>query len=147
MSEQQQPQFAIEKIYLKDLSFESPMAPQVFTQAFQTSLDLQVKVEPEQVGEQHYQVALRLTATVRLGEQTAFLVEVEQAGLFAAIGFDADNLANLLNTYCPTLLFPYARETIANLSLKGGFPPLELQPINFDALYAQQLQAQATATH
>lgn len=147
MSEQQQPQFAIEKIYLKDLSFESPMAPQVFTQAFQSSLDVQVKVEPEQVGEQHYHVALRLTATVRLGEQTAFLVEVEQAGLFAAIGFDADNLANLLNTYCPTLLFPYARETIANLSLKGGFPPLELQPINFDVLYAQQMQAQAAATH
>jgi preprotein translocase subunit SecB len=133
------PHFAIEKIYLKDVSFESPMAPRVFTMPFDSSLDLQVKVEPEQVGEHLWQVALCITATVRLGEQVAFLVEVEQAGLFVMANFEPEAVANLLNSYCPTLLFPYARETIANLSLKAGFPPLELQPLNFEALHAEQL--------
>jgi preprotein translocase subunit SecB len=140
MSEQANaPHFAIEKIYLKDASFESPMAPQVFTMPFDSSLDLQVKVEPEQVGEQHWQVTLRITATVRLGEQVAFLAEVEQAGLFAMANFEAEAINSLINSYCPTLLFPYARETIANLSLKAGFPPLELQPINFEALHNEQM--------
>jgi preprotein translocase subunit SecB len=114
------------------------MSPQVFTMPFNSTLDLQVKVEPEQVGEHHWQVSLRLTATVRLEDQTAFLVEVEQAGLFVLANFAAEEMAGLLNSYCPTLLFPYARETIATLSLKGGFPPLELQPLNFEALHAQQ---------
>ena len=140
MSEQANaPHFAIEKIYLKDASFESPMAPQVFTMPFDSSLDLQVKVEPEQVGEQHWQVTLRITATVRLGDQVAFLAEVEQAGLFAMANFEAEAINSLINSYCPTLLFPYARETIANLSLKAGFPPLELQPINFEALHNEQM--------
>jgi preprotein translocase subunit SecB len=142
MSEQAAPHFAIEKIYLRDLSFESPMSPQVFTQPFNSSLDLQVKVEPQQLGDHHWQVSLRITATVRLGEETAFLVEVEQAGLFAIANFAQEDMAGLLNSYCPTILFPYARETMANVSLKGGFPPLELQPLNFEALHAQQ---QATA--
>lgn len=141
MSEQAAPHFSVEKIYLRDLSFESPMSPQVFTQPFNSSLDLQVKVDPEQLGEHHWQVSLRLTATVRLEEQTAFLIEVEQAGLFVIANFAPENMAGLLNSYCPTILFPYARETIASLSLKGGFPPLELQPLNFDALHAQQAVA------
>jgi preprotein translocase subunit SecB len=138
MSEQAAPHFAIEKIYLRDMSFESPMSPRVFTIPFNSSLDLQVKVESEQLGEHHWHVGLRLTATVRLEEQTAFLVEVEQAGLFVIANFAQEEMAGLLNSYCPTILFPYARETIANLSLKGGFPPLELQPLNFEALHAQQ---------
>ncbi len=142
MSEQAAPHFAIEKIYLRDLSFESPMSPQVFTQPFNSSLDLQVNVEPQQLGEHHWQVSLRITATVRLGEETAFLVEVEQAGLFVIANFAPEDMAGLLNSYCPTILFPYARETMASVSLKGGFPPLELQPLNFEALHAQQ---QATA--
>jgi preprotein translocase subunit SecB len=140
MSEQATtPHFAIEKIYLKDVSFESPMAPRVFTMPFDSSLDLQVKVEPEQVGDHHWQVTLRITATVRLADQVAFLAEVEQAGLFAMANFEAEAINSLLNSYCPTLLFPYARETIANLSLKAGFPPLELQPINFEALHNEQM--------
>ncbi len=140
MSEQANaPHFAIEKIYLKDASFESPMAPQVFTMPFDSSLDLQVNVEPLQVGDHHWQVTLRITATVRLGEQVAFLAEVEQAGLFAMANFEAEAINSLINSYCPTLLFPYARETIANLSLKAGFPPLELQPINFEALHNEQM--------
>jgi preprotein translocase subunit SecB len=141
MSEQATPHFAVEKIYLRDASFESPMSPQVFTMPFNSTLDLQVKVDPEQLGEHHWQVSLRLTATVRLEDQTAFLVEVEQAGLFAIANFAPEDMAGLLNSYCPTILFPYARETIASLSLKGGFPPLELQPLNFDALHAQQQAA------
>ncbi len=140
MSEQANaPHFVIEKIYLKDVSFESPMAPRVFTMPFVSSLDLQVKVDPEQVGENHWQVTLRITATVRLADQVAFLAEVEQAGLFAMANFEAEAINSLLNSYCPTLLFPYARETIANLSLKAGFPPLELQPINFEALHHEQM--------
>lgn len=140
MSEQANaPHFVIEKIYLKDVSFESPMAPHVFTIPFDSSLDLQVKVDPEQVGDHHWQVTLRITATVRLADQVAFLAEVEQAGLFAMANFEAEAINSLLNSYCPTLLFPYARETIANLSLKAGFPPLELQPINFEALHNEQM--------
>jgi len=145
MSESKAPHFAIEKIYLRDLSFESPQSPQIFTHQFQSSMDLQVKVDPMQVGEHHWQVGLRLTVTVRLEDQIAFLVEVEQAGLFVVDGFEQGELAHLLNSYCPTVLFPYAREAIASVSLKGGFPPLELQPLNFDALYAQQLQAESAA--
>ena len=143
MSEAAAPHFAIEKIYLRDVSFESPQSPQVFTKPFNSTLDLQVKVEPEQVGEHHWQVVLRLTATVRLEDEVAFLAEVEQAGLFAMANFTDSDMPSLLNAYCPTLLFPYARETIATLSLKGGFPPLELQPLNFDALHQQQAQVAA----
>lgn len=140
MSEQANaPHFVIEKIYLKDASFESPMAPHVFTMPFDSSLDLQVNVDPEQVGEHHWQVTLRITATVRLADQIAFLAEVEQAGLFAMAHFEGEAISSLLNSYCPILLFPYARETIANLSLKAGFPPLELQPINFEALHQEQI--------
>lgn len=140
MSEQvNAPHFAIEKIYLKDVSFESPMAPRVFTMPFDSSLDLQVNVEPEQVGEHHWQVTLRVTATVKLAEQVAFLAEVEQSGLFVVAHFEAEAMSGLLNSYCPTLLFPYARETIAHLSLKAGFPPLELQPINFEVLHHEQM--------
>lgn len=141
MSEQATAHFSIEKIYLRDLSFESPQSPQIFAQPFQSSMDLQVKVDPQQVGEEHWQVALRLTVTVRIEETVAFLVEVEQAGLFVIRDFPEADMAHLLNSYCPTILFPYAREVVANVSLKGGFPPLELQPLNFDALFAQQLQA------
>lgn len=142
MSEQATaPHFSIEKIFLSDLSFESPLAPQIFTKAFQSTMDLQVKVDPTRLGEHHWQVALRLTITVRVEDQAAFLVEVEQSGLFAIANFAEADMGHLLNSYCPSLLFPYARETVANLSLKGGFPPLELQPLNFDTLYAQQLQA------
>lgn len=147
MSEQNAPHFSIEKIFLSDLSFESPQAPQIFSQAFQSTMDLQVKVDPKQLGEHHWQVALRLTVTVKLEDQIAFLVEVEQSGLFAVANFAESEMAHLLNSYCPGLLFPYAREAIASVSLKGGFPPLELQPLNFDALFAQQQQAAAeTAT-
>lgn len=143
MSEQAAaPHFAIEKIYLRDLSFESPMSPRVFTLPFDSTLDLQVKVESEQLGDYHWQVSLRLTATTRLADGIAFLAEVEQAGLFAMANFPSEEMDGLLNRYCPTLLFPYARETIASLSVKAGFPPLELQPINFDQLHQEQLAAQ-----
>lgn len=138
MSEQASPHFAIEKIYLRDLSFESPASPQIFTLPFNSNLDLQMSVEPQQVGEHHWQVALRLTATVKVEDQIAFLVEVEQAGLFVIANFSDSEMTGLLHHYCPSLLFPYARETISSLSLKGGFPPLELQPISFEALHAQQ---------
>ena len=148
MSEQNAPHFSIEKIFLSDLSFESPQAPQIFTKAFQSSMDLQVKVDPIRLGDHHWQVALRLTITVKVEDQAAFLIEVEQSGLFAIANFADADMDHLLNSYCPNLLFPYARETVANLSLKGGFPPLELQPLNFDALYAQQQASaqQETAT-
>lgn len=140
MSEQANaPHFVIEKIYLKDVSFESPMAPRVFTMPFDSRLELQVNVDSEQVTDHHWQVTLRITATVRLADQIAFLAEVEQAGLFALANFEAEAINSLLNSYCPTVLFPYARETIANLSLKAGFPPLELQPINFEALHHEQM--------
>lgn len=145
MSEQTNaPHLSIEKIYIKDVSFESPQAPQIFTKPFNSSLAVQVAVEPEQVGEFHWQVSLRITATVSVDEQVAFLAEVEQAGLFAIANFPEEDLSHLLHRYCPTLLFPYVRETIAGLSMKAGFPPLELQPINFDVLHQQSQQAVET---
>ncbi len=138
------PHFAIEKMYLRDLSFESPLAPKVFTLPFDSTLDLQVKVEHDQVGEHHWHVSLRVTATVRIAEGVAFLAEAEQAGLFAIANFPQADMQGLLHSYCPTLLFPYLRETIASLSIKAGFPPLELQPLNFDQLHQEQMaQAQA----
>lgn len=150
MSEQQQdnaPHFAIEKIYVKDISFESPQAPQVFTKPFNSNLGIQVAVESQKVGEYHWEVSLRVTATVKLEEEVAFLAEVDQAGLFVIANFAEEELPSLLNRYCPTLLFPYLRETMSSLSAKAGFPPLELQPINFDALHYEQKVAEEEKTN
>jgi preprotein translocase subunit SecB len=143
ISEQnQQAQFIIQKIYIKDLSFETPNSPHIFTKEWKPELNLQLSNESQRIAENIYGVILSLTVTAKLNDQTAFLAEVQQAGIFTLSGYNDKDLEPLLGSYCPTILFPFAREVIADLVTKGGFPPLLLAPVNFDALYAQQAQQQ-----
>lgn len=143
MSEAVQPQFDIQKIYLKDVSLETPNSPFVFTQPWQPEVSLELGTQTSEVAEGLYEVTLRLTATAKLEDKVAFLVEIQQAGLFVLRNFPEDQHGAMLGAYCPNLLFPYAREAVDNLVSKGGFPPLMLRPVNFDALYMQRLQQQA----
>ena len=136
-------QFSIQKIYTKDLSFETPNSPKIFTQAWQPSLDVNLATQSKALEDGVFEVVLSITATVKLGEEIAYLVEVQQAGIISANGFDQEELAPLLGSFCPNILFPYAREVISDLVSKGGFPQLILAPINFDALYLQKQQQTA----
>jgi len=141
----QEQQFRIQKVYVKDVSFESPKAPQVFMDQsdWKPEVNLQINSESRAFDGDLYETVLTLTVTVSSGEsedKTAYLVEVKQAGLFFAHGFDEQAKANLLGSYCPNVLFPFAREVVADLVVKGGFPQLLLEPINFDALYAQHME-------
>jgi preprotein translocase subunit SecB len=145
--QQEEPQFIIQRIYAKDISFESPHAPEIFAQEWQPETNLQLNTNVNPLDDEHYEVELIITVTVKSGENTAFLVEVNQAGVFFITGYETDYQNQLLASYCPTSLFPYAREAIANLVSKGGFPELHLSPINFDALYAQRLEEQNASTN
>ncbi len=133
-------QFIIERIYLKDASFESPNSPTIFTEEWNPDTNLQLNTEVTPIFDNHYEVVLLITVTVKSDDKTAFLVEVAQAGVFQIIGYDINQLNHLLASYCPSNLYPYAREAIASLISKGSFPEMHLSPINFDALYAQRLQ-------
>lgn len=137
----EQPKFQIQKIYIKDVSFESPHAPGIFTetQAWQPEINLQLNAETKPLGEDLYEVTLSVNVTAKQGEQTAFLVELKQAGIFTLSGFEQAAMGQMLGSYCPNLLFPFAREAISDFVGKGGFPQLLLAPINFDALYAQHM--------
>ena len=137
------PQFALQRIYLKDSSFESPGSPGVFQGQWTPKIHFDIKSKHEKLQDDFFEVVLVLTVEAQVDEKVAFIVEVHQAGLFAAKGFDTSQLENMLATVCPTILFPYAREAIDSLVLKGSYPALALAPINFDAIYAQQKQAQA----
>jgi preprotein translocase subunit SecB len=137
--------FEIQRVYLKDVSFEAPNAPAVFSAQWKPETNVQLATELVRLEEDIYEVALGITVTAKLDSSTAYLVEVKQAGLFAIKGFAVAQSRQLLGSYCPSLLFPFAREAIADLITKGGFPQLLLAPINFDALYAQQLQQQEQA--
>lgn len=136
----QGPQFALQRIYLKDCSLESPRSPTVFQSQWKPKVNFDIKTRSNKVSDDVYEVVLVLTAEAQLDEQAAFLVEVHQAGIFTAQGFEEAQLEQLLATVCPNILFPYAREAIDNLVVKGSFPALMLSPINFDALYQQQKQ-------
>ena len=142
---QQQPAtFQIEKIYVKDLSLEIPHAPKVFTEQVNPEVQVQVNTEAEAFGEDYYEVTVTGTVTAKMGERTLFLAEVVQAGIFALRGVPAGDLGPLLGIACPTVIFPYLRETMSDVITRGGFPPLLLAPISFEALYMQQnQQAQA----
>ena len=148
MSElQQEQQFIIQRIYVKDVSFEAPNSPGIFTQEWNpdTNLDLNTKVNT--LTNDNYEVELFITITVKSDDKTAFLVEVKQAGVFFIQGYGQEQINHLLAAYCPNILFPYAREVIAGMVSKGSFPELHLSPINFDALYARRLQEeQASAS-
>ncbi|MEY4717666.1 MAG: hypothetical protein RL563_284 [Pseudomonadota bacterium] len=133
-------QFAIQKIYTKDISFETPNSPKTFTQKWEPALDLNLGTHVEPLENSMFEVALNITVTVKLGETTAYLVEVTQAGIFTVAGFSDQEMGPMMGSFCPNILFPYAREVISDLVSKGGFPQLILAPVNFDALYMQHLQ-------
>jgi len=143
--EQVEQQFIIERIFLKDASFESPNSPTIFTEEWNPDTNLQLNTEVTPIADDFYEVVLLITVTVKSKENTAFLVEVAQAGVFKITGYDQDQLNHLLASYCPSNLYPYAREAIASMISKGSFPEMHLSPINFDALYAQRLQEEAAA--
>lgn len=133
-------QIALQKIYVKDASFEAPSAPGIFQEEGQSNLQLNMSQKVGAVGENVYEVVLTITLTCTLGEKTAYLAEVQQAGIFGLAGFDQRTLEGVLATYCPNVLFPYARQAISEMVQNGGFSPYFLQPINFDQLYAEQLR-------
>jgi len=147
MSEQQSV-FAIEKIYLKDLSLEIPNAPQIFLERENPQIDVQLHTQGEAVGEGIYQTILTVTITAKLKDTTMFLVEAAQAGIFRISNVEAAELDPVLGIACPNILFPYVREVISDVVTRAGFPPVLLNPMNFEALYQQQKQdAASAATH
>jgi preprotein translocase subunit SecB len=142
----QQQQFSIQKLYLKDVSFESPNAPTVFSDGeWQPEVNIQLNSSNHTIGQDTFEVDLKITVTAKQSKKTAFLVELTQSGIFTVSGFEQENLRGMLGAFVPETLFPFAREAIAELVSKGGFPPLLLAPVNFNALYMQQVQQQQAA--
>jgi len=140
-------QLAIQKVYIKDFSFESPASPQVFTRTdWSPKTDLNLRSAHTAGSEDNHEVVLTVSVEAKDGDKTVFLVELQQAGLFHISGYSDDEFKAIVGSFCPNILFPYARESIASVISKGGFPEFLLQPINFDALYAQGMaQAKARA--
>lgn len=139
---QPEKQIAIHKIYLKDFSFESPYTPDVFTKSdWAPKTNLNLRSSHAASTDDNHEVVLTITVETKHEDITLFLVELHQAGLFHISGYEDEDLAAVIGSFCPNVLFPYARESIANIIAKGGFPEFVLQPINFDALYAQSRQA------
>ncbi|MFA7554335.1 MAG: protein-export chaperone SecB [Spongiibacteraceae bacterium] len=142
-NEQVQQQFGVQRMYVKDASLESPLGVEVFTKQWQPKLNVDLNTKSSKVGEENYEVVLTVTVTAKLDEETALLIEVQQAGLFLVKGIEGENLRQALGIMGPSLLFPYLREVIDSLAVKGGFPPIGLQPVNFEALYRQAAQQAA----
>lgn len=143
-------QFGIQRIYIKDLSFESPNAPQVFQGEWQPNVSVNLQTQVDELGEGHYEVVLTVNVDAKQDDTTAYMVEVQQAAIFLASGFSQEELTPLLGIGAPTALFPYAREAISDLVTRGSFPQFVLQPVNFEAMFAQQMaaqQQQAGETH
>ena len=143
LPEQNQAQLSLQRIYVKDVSFEAPGAPQIFGQQGQPNVELNLAQRVSQLGDDTFEVVLSVTATCRVEDKTAYLAEVQQAGIFGLSGFDAQGREAILSTYAPNVLFPYVRQIVSDLVQNGGFPPFFLQPINFDALYAEQMRRRA----
>ena len=139
-------QLSLQKVYIKDASFEVPGAPAIFQEQGQPQVQLNLSQQVGTLAENVYEVVLTVTVTCKLAEKTAYLAEVQQAGVFGMSGFDAGNRDAVLATYCPNVLFPYARQVVSDLIQNGGFPPFLLQPINFEALYAEQMRRRADGT-
>ncbi|MCL1038651.1 protein-export chaperone SecB [Shewanella corallii] len=139
-NEQQAPQFNIQRIFTKDVSFETPNSPGVFQKEWNPEVKLDLDTRSNKLADDVYEVILSLTVTAQNGEETAFLCEVQQAGIFSISGLSEPQLAHSLGAYCPNVLFPYARELVGSLVNRGTFPQLNLAPVNFDALFAQYVQ-------
>jgi len=133
-------QFAIQKLYVKDISFESPEAPMVFTEKWEPHVDLNLSTKTNKAPQNLYETSITVTVTVKNNDKTAYLVEATQVGIFGVSGFSDQEMGPLLGSFCPSVLFPYLREVVSELVTKGGFPQMLLNPVNFDSLYAQQMQ-------
>ncbi len=140
--QQPQPSFQIEKIFVKDLSLEIPSAPQIFMEQVQPQLEVQIGTEVSKFTDKHFEVMVTATVTAKAGERTVFLAEAVQSGIFSVANVSQQDLEPLLSVGCPTILFPYLRETISDLVVRGGFPPVLLSPVSFEALYMQRRQQQ-----
>ena len=137
---------SIGKIYTKDFSFESPQTPKVFGQSdWKPQTDLNIRSNHAALEGDHHEIVLTITVEAKAEDKTIFLIELQQAGIFEIAGYDGEEFGAIIGSFCPNILFPYARESIASLVQKGGFPEFVLQPINFDALYLQTKQQQAAA--
>ena len=145
MSEPENPVFAIEKIYIKDLSVEVPNAPQIFLERESPKVSIQLQTNAQGIGEGVFEVTLTTTVTSKIEEKTVFLVEVGQAGIFRIQNVPSENMEPLLSIACPNILFPYAREVVSDAVTRAGFAPVMLQPVNFEALYMSRLQQQEEA--
>lgn len=141
--EQSPQQFDIQKIYIKDISFEAPNTPEAFTQDWQPEVNVQLNTNAKTIADKQFEVVLSVTVTAENQGKNAFLVEIQQAGVFGMDGFEPNELNGMLGSFCPDILFPYAREAISDLVTRGGFPQLLLAPVNFDALYQEHLKQQA----
>lgn len=150
-AQQDQPQFMIHKVYLKDLSFESPASPVIFTEQVQPAMELHFQNTTAELGNNNYEVVLTTTVTVKSGDRTLYLIEAKQAGIFGITGVPPEQLPPILAAACPNVLLPFAREAISDIVTKGGFPQLLIAPVNFEMLYLQEMQrrqqqAEGTAT-
>jgi preprotein translocase subunit SecB len=141
--EQAQPGFGIEKIYVKDASLEIPHAPQIFTDRTQPQVSVELGNFAQQIEENVFEVAIKVTVTSKIADKTVFLVEVTQAGIFQISNVPAENIELIVGITCPNILFPYAREAVSDLVVRAGFQPVLLNPINFEALFAQQKQQES----
>jgi preprotein translocase subunit SecB len=140
-----QPAFSIEKIYVKDASLEAPNSPQIFFEQTQPQVEVQLQSGAERIAEGLFEVTVTVTVTAKAGERTCFLVEGAQAGIFQIRNIPEAELEPILGIACANILFPYARETIADLVARAGFPPIHLAPVNFEAMYAARKQAETAA--
>lgn len=141
---QQTPVFSIEKLYVKDLSVEAPNTPEIFLEKDAPAIELQLRTEGKALNEGLFEVALTVTVTAKVGEKTAFLVEVTQAGIFQLRNIPQESVEPLLAVACPNLLFPYAREVVSDTTMRAGFTPVVLQPVNFEQLYMERQRQQAS---
>lgn len=139
------PHFEIHRIYVKDLSFEAPNTPHTFTETWKPEVQLNLETKSNRLQDNQHEVVLTITANVSSNSKSAFLVEVHQAGIFLISGLPQDQLHHTLGSFCPNILFPYAREAISDLVVRGGFPQLLLAPVNFDVLYNQHVEEQKKA--
>lgn len=136
----EQRQFAIQRIYAKDISFEAPNTPAVFSGEWKPDINIQMNTASTQIADDHYELVLTVTVTAKQDDNTSFLAEVQQAGIFLMKNIPEQEMGPMLGIYCPNVLFPYAREAISDLITRGSFPQMLLAPVNFEALYAQQVQ-------
>lgn len=134
----QQPEFAIQKIYLKDISYESPASPGVFLEEWSPMVDIDFDVENNKMDDENTEIVLKVTVTAKLKEKTVFIAEVKEAGIFLMKNIPENDVEGILKGVCPNILFPYVRQRVSQIVTDGGFPPLYLAPVNFEAMYAQE---------